>query len=165
MISRTAEYALRAMTYLAADPENARTVREIAAVTKVPEGYLSKVMQGLNRAGLVRSQRGLHGGFTLARDPREVTILEVVNAVDPLPRITSCPLGIPSHGADLCPMHRRLDDAVLLVQKAFGDSTLSELLAEPAASRPLCEFPPAPVAPAAEAPGPPAARRRGRVPR
>ncbi len=141
MISRTAEYALRAMTYLAVEPNSPRTVKEIAVATKVPEGYLSKVMQALNRAGLVKSQRGLHGGFTLERDPASLTILEVVNAVDPVPRITTCPLGLPSHGADLCPMHRRLDEAAALVEKAFGESTLAELLAEPAASRPLCEFP------------------------
>ncbi len=158
MISRTAEYALRAMTYLAIDPDNPRTVREIAAATKVPEGYLSKVMQGLNRSGLVRSQRGLHGGFTIDRDPRELTILEVVNAVDPLPRITTCPLGLPSHGADLCPMHRRLDDAVAMVQKAFGESTLAELLEEPAHSTPLCEFP-ARVATDAEKPAGRTAKR------
>ncbi len=141
MISRTAEYALRAMTFLAVAPETARTVREIHQTTKVPEGYLSKVMQALTRAGLVRSQRGLHGGFTLAHDPRKLSILEVVNAVDPVQRIHSCPLELPTHGEDLCPMHRRLDDAAAMVEKAFADSTLAELLEEPSKSRPLCDFP------------------------
>jgi Rrf2 family protein len=118
-----------------------RTVKQLAAVTKVPEGYLSKVMQSLSRAGLVRSQRGLHGGFTLERDPRELSILEVVNAVDPVNRIETCPLGLPSHGRHLCPMHRRLDDATALVEKAFSESTLAELLGEPGGRRPLCESP------------------------
>ena len=148
MISRTAEYALRAMTFLAFEPSSPRTVREIHAATKVPEGYLSKVMQAMTRAGLVHSQRGLHGGFTLAREPATLTILEVVNAVDPLARIRTCPLDLPSHGSELCPMHRRLDEAIAMVEKAFRDSTLAELIAEPARSRPLCEFPRGEAAPA-----------------
>jgi Rrf2 family transcriptional regulator, nitric oxide-sensitive transcriptional repressor len=141
MISRTAEYALRAMTFLAQGAPAARTVREIHKATRVPEGYLSKVMQALTRAGLVRSQRGLHGGFTLEKDPADLTILEVVNAVDPVSRILTCPLGLESHGEKLCPMHRRLDDAIAMVEEAFRGSTLAELLAEPGDSTPLCEFP------------------------
>lgn len=141
MISKTAEYALRAMTFLAMDPKQPKTVRDIAERTLVPEGYLSKVMQGLCRAGLVRSQRGLYGGFTLEHDPASLSILDIVNAVDPLPRIRTCPLGLASHGTDLCPMHRRLDDATALVESAFRESTLAELLSAPASSKPLCEVP------------------------
>lgn len=141
MISRTAEYALRAMVFLALAPEKARTVKETALATKVPEGYLSKVMQSLSRAGLVRSQRGLHGGFTLQRSPETLSILEVVNAVDPVGRILTCPLGLPTHGKELCPMHRRLDDAAAMVEHAFAESTLAELLGEQGATKPLCEFP------------------------
>ena len=141
MISKTAEYALRAMTFLAMEPGRARTVRDIAERTRVPEGYLSKVMQNLCRAGLVRSQRGLYGGFTLEHAPAELSILDIVDAVDPLQRIRTCPLGLPSHGAELCPMHRRLDDATAMVERAFRDSTLAELLSEDSASKPLCELP------------------------
>ena len=61
MISQTAEYALRAVVYLS-DQEQARTTSAIAEKTELPVGYLSKVMQGLVKSGLVHSQRGLHGG-------------------------------------------------------------------------------------------------------
>lgn len=141
MISRTAEYALRAMVYLAVDPDAPRTVKELAAATRVPEGYLSKVMQGLGRAGLVRSQRGLHGGFALAKSAAELTILEVVDAVDPLPRLESCPLGLHAHKGELCPLHRRLAAATAEVERAFAASTLAELLADPSPSKPLCAVP------------------------
>ena len=70
MISQTAEYALRAIVYLADQGGVARTTSEIAETTQVPAGYLAKVMQSLCRAGLVKSQRGLNGGFKLAHDPR-----------------------------------------------------------------------------------------------
>ena len=139
MISQTAEYALRAIVVLAGKQGEACTSREIAASTRVPAGYLSKVMQSLSRSGLVRSQRGLHGGFTLAKPTDELSIWEVVQAVDPIQRITVCPLGIQSHGSNLCPVHRRLDDAIAQVEKAFRASTVAELLAESNGSKPLCD--------------------------
>jgi len=141
MISQTAEYALRAIVHLATEPTTAQTTRQIAEKTGVPSPYLAKVMKSLARAGLVRPQRGLHGGFRLNRAPEAVSIYEVVQAVDPLTRIHTCPLGIAAHGTNLCPLHRRLDDAMALVEQAFKSSSLAELLAEPSASRPLCPFP------------------------
>lgn len=145
MISRTVEYALRAVVYLAGQSPQPRTTDQVARATRVPKAYLSKVLQGLVRAGVVHSQRGIGGGMGLVKPPAELTILEVVNAVEPIGRIRSCPLGLKSHGVRLCPLHRRLDDALAAVEKAFGDTTLAEVLAEPSPSVPLCEFPLAPV--------------------
>jgi Rrf2 family transcriptional regulator, nitric oxide-sensitive transcriptional repressor len=130
MISQTAEYALRAIVYLADQDASPHTTSQIAEVTRVPAGYLAKVMQALSRAGLVHAQRGLHGGFVLARPAAELTVLDVVQAVDPLKRITSCPLGLKGH-LSLCPLHRRLDNAVAMVEEALQASTIAELLAEP----------------------------------
>ncbi len=147
MFSQTTEYALRIIVYLASLGGKPATTRQIAHFTRIPEGYLSKVLQGLGRAGMVSSQRGLHGGSVLRRPAEEMTILDVVNSVDPLPRIRSCPLGLRTHGVNLCPLHRRLDGAMAQVEKAFAESTIAELLAEPASSAPLCEMPPmAPLA-------------------
>ena len=89
----------------------------------------------------------LHGlrRVLLARPATELTILEVVNAVEPIRRITTCPLGIASHGVNLCPLHKRMDDALAMVEKAFRESTLAEVLAEPTTSVPLCAFPGVPL--------------------
>ena len=141
MISQTAEYALRAVVFLAGQSE-AKTTQHIADVTRVPIGYLSKVMQMLARKRLVQSQRGLHGGFTLLHAPKDLTVWEVIQAVDPMQRIRTCPLGLKAHGTNLCAMHRRLDDAMALVEKAFQSSTVAELLEDPNPSKPLCDFPP-----------------------
>lgn len=140
MISQTAEYALRAVVYLA-DRQAACTTAEIAKATKIPAGYLAKVMQNLGRLGLVKSQRGLNGGFTLARDPRELSILTVINAVDPVRRYAECPWGIPDHRARLCPLHRRLDQAAAMVADEFGKTRVVELLTVPCELEQLCDFP------------------------
>ncbi len=146
MISQTAEYALRAIVYLADQNGQPRTTAQIAEVTLVPAGYLAKVMQGLSRARLVNSQRGLRGGFTLSSGSDEMTVLEIVNAVDPIRRFPECPLGIAAHGRTLCPLHRRLDDAAAVVEEMFGDTTVAELLSVPRSRKPLCRFPAVPDA-------------------
>lgn len=139
MISQTAEYALRAMVYLAQYPDRPRTNQQIARVARVPVGYLAKVLQSLSKAGLIRSRRGLGGGFTLAKPAREVTIYEIVQAVDPIPRLTSCPLNLKAHRERLCPLHRRLDNAWELVEQSFRQTTLWELIAEAGEQGVLCE--------------------------
>lgn len=145
MFSQTVEYALRAMVVLANAPDNPRTARSIADVAKLPTDYLFKVMRPLVRAGLVVAQRGKRGGFMLGRDPGEVTILDVVNAVDPIHRIQSCPLKLKSHGVRLCPLHRKMDSALAMVEEALKSSTLAEVLGTNDAIRPLCEIPVAKV--------------------
>ena len=141
MISQTAEYALRVVVHLASQNGVPVTTHQLALATRVPEGYLSKVIQSLSRAGLLRSQRGLHGGSVLTRAPAEMSIHDVVEAVDPIKRIRSCPLNLKSHGAVLCPLHRRLDAAMEQVEQAFRESTIADLLAEPTSSKPLCDVP------------------------
>src|SRR5436305_9035874 len=110
MFSQTSEYALRVVAYLGSLDGTPATTKQLAVATKIPEGYLAKVIRSLNRAGLVLLQRGLHGGSILARPSEDITMFDVVNAVAPIQRIRTCPLGIRSHGNVLCPVHKRLDN-------------------------------------------------------
>ncbi len=139
MISQTVEYALRAIVTIAQHGEKPCTAQQIAKMTQVPAPYLSKLMQVLVRAGIASSQRGLHGGFVLARQPTELTIWEVIDAVEPIKRIHECPLGITSHGSLLCPLHQRLDGAIALVEEQFRGTTIADVLAEPGMATPLCQ--------------------------
>jgi Rrf2 family protein len=139
MFSNTVEYALRAIVYLAYEAPEACTTAAIATGTKIPKDYLAKILQGLAKKKIVTTQRGLHGGVSLAKPPAELTILDVVNAVEPIQRIQSCPLGLAAHGVRLCPLHRRMDAAMATVEKAFRETTLAEVLSEPSDSVPLCE--------------------------
>lgn len=141
MFSQTAEYALRAIAYLGDQFPNPRTTGQIAEATLVPSAYLSKVLQSLNRAEIVRSQRGIGGGMTLAVEPKDLNILTVINAVDPIRRIQECPLGLAAHGVKLCPLHTRLDDAMELVEEAFRGTTLADMLDDSSGSRKQCRFP------------------------
>src|SRR5262245_11333023 len=139
MLSKTAEYALRAAVWLAREPGQPQSADALAERTKVTRRYLHKVLQDLVRADLVHSQSGPKGGYSLAQLPAKITILDVVNAVSPLERIRACPLGLTSH-TSLCPLHKELDSVYASVEKALARVTLGQLLRSTSEIVPLCEI-------------------------
>lgn len=143
MFSQSVDYALRATVCLAMNSDSLMTTEQIAVITKVPAPYLAKIIKSLSRAGIVSSQRGVKGGSQLARSPDSITVLDVMNAVDPLKRIDFCPLGLANHGINLCPMHHKLNDAVVVVEKILGESTIQDLILEKSNSVPMCSRNPA----------------------
>jgi Rrf2 family protein len=130
---------LRATVHLAIHAESPQRTAAIAESTKVPLAYLSKILQGLQRGQIVHLQRGIGGGVKLALSPDRLTVLDVVNAVDPIKRIKSCPLNLMSHGPNLCELHRRLDDSMLSIEESLGTTTLSELMKKSNPSPAICE--------------------------
>jgi len=139
MLPKTAEYALRAAVWLARNPQQTIAADQIAARTKVPRRYLHLVLQDLVQAGLVRSQPGPGGGYALDRDPQQISILDVVNAVASLERIHHCPLGLASH-TKLCPLHQELDKVYAAAETAFARVTLAQLFRSTSPIIPLCEI-------------------------
>lgn len=139
MISKTAEYALRAVACLASREGAPASADVLAEKTKVPRRYLNRVLQDLAAAGLLRSRPGPGGGYEIIRDTAEFTILDVINAVSPLERIRECPLGLASH-TQLCPLHAELDKAYAATEEAFRNVTIRELLESTSPIVPLCEI-------------------------
>jgi Rrf2 family transcriptional regulator, nitric oxide-sensitive transcriptional repressor len=139
LFSQTTEYALRAMAWLALSPDTLTPTTLLAEKTKTPSHYLAKVLQQLANAKLIRGRRGVNGGYQLARKPAEITLLEVVRAVAEVQRITTCPLGLDNHGANLCPLHRKMDAAAKAIIEIYDGVTLKDLVSDPHANRPLCD--------------------------
>ena len=83
-VSRRVDYALRAIIHLANEEtsERACTVSEIAERERIPRQFLEKIVQQLIQRGLVRSRRGPHGGYVLARPAEQVTFRDVIEAVE-----------------------------------------------------------------------------------
>jgi len=138
MLSKTAEYALRAVAMLANQPGRPALADQLAEKTLIPRRYLNRVLQDLVSAGLLRSRPGRGGGYELTKGARDVSILEVVNAVSPLERIRQCPLGLATH-TSLCPLHAELDRAYAATEKAFAGVTMAQVLASTKGIVPLCE--------------------------
>jgi Rrf2 family protein len=144
MMSQTTEYALRAIVHLGMNLGTPQTTIEISKAINAPVGYLAKVLNSLARMRLVESQRGVHGGFVLAQDPSAMTIYDVVQAVDPIVRITSCPLDIHGHSTSLCLLHATLDESLSHAEHLFRSTRISDLLRPPpekARTDGSCTFP------------------------
>ncbi len=127
MLSKTAEYALRAITCMASQLGQQTSADDLSEATQVPRRYLNRVLQDLTAVGLVRSRSGPGGGYNLAQKPSEISILDIVNAVSALERIRDCPLGLKSH-KKLCPLHAELDRAYAATEAAFANVTVQQLL-------------------------------------
>ena len=140
VINVTAEYALRAVVYLACSDRVAVSRDRIAQDTKIPTDYLVRVLMSLDSAGVVISQRGRGGGYRLNREVEELTVYDVIAAVSALPRIDKCPLGIAEH-INLCPLHARLDEVAALADAAYRATTISELIPHAPKKKQGCSFP------------------------
>jgi len=139
MISSTAQYALRATVFLGIESGGFVGRAAIAEATLVPPDYLLKVLGLLDAKGIVESRRGPGGGYRLTASPDTITVLQVVLAVDTIPRISECPLGFDDH-QKLCPLHQLLDDTSRKVEEAFGETTIEDLIPCRKKSN-FCEFP------------------------
>jgi Rrf2 family protein len=98
-ITRQADYALRAMLYLAQlEPTQRAATSQIADEQHIPPSFLAKIISQLSIAGLIHTSRGARGGVSLARTPEEISILEVVEAIDGPISLNEC-----THSASACP--------------------------------------------------------------
>lgn len=129
-LSRTIEYALHATLQLARSQSGAPIPNsKLAAVGVMPERFLLQVLRQLVTHGLLRSTRGVEGGYTLARDASEITLLDVIEAVDgplafkPPPQST---LPAPTWRA----LRATLENATSALRAEYGKMTLAKILSE-----------------------------------
>jgi Rrf2 family protein len=128
-VSRKVDYALRAIIYLSAQPDSRPVpLKEIAAQRRIPRKFLEKIIQDLIHAGMVRSHRGVHGGYTLARTPERVSFRDVIEAVEGPISLNVCVteqrdcLVLSS-----CNMQRIWQEGQRRMLEYFSDTTLADL--------------------------------------
>lgn len=124
-ISEAASMALHTVTLLAARPDEVATTAELAGELGVSEAHLSKVLQRLTRAGLVKSVRGPKGGFTIGKAPDTITLLEVYEAIEGRLQLTECLLGKPV--CHSCIMGDLLHKVNTLVQEQLSGTKVSDV--------------------------------------
>ncbi|HEY5644865.1 MAG TPA: Rrf2 family transcriptional regulator [Pseudomonadales bacterium] len=132
MISKTAEYALKAVLRLAQSPATTRlTAAELAESLQVPQNYLSKILHTLSRSGVLDSVRGPHGGFRLAVPTAELSLATVIEPFDELTRQRACLLGRPQClETSPCAAHHRWRDLQSRYSQFFRETTVAQLLGE-----------------------------------
>ena len=106
-ITRQADYALRAMVYLSRlEPNQRAATKKIAEIQKIPPSFLAKIISQLSIAGLIHTSRGAHGGVVLSRPASEISLLEVVEAIDGPIALNECTIAPGScEMAGDCPLH------------------------------------------------------------
>ena len=141
LLSEACDYGLRAVIWMAQRPRSEpQKAKDIAEGIHAAPGYLIKVLQELAKAGILTARRGSQGGFTLQSDPAQLTALDVINAIDPLERIDSCPLQLESHAVGLCPMHRCVDEAMEKIEETFRQTTIRDAIDSDASPDSQCEL-------------------------
>lgn len=138
-LSKLTDYGTVIMTYMAREPCMLHTAREITDQTHVALPTVSKVLKRLAHAGLLVSYRGVNGGYSLARAPREITVAEIIMALEGPIGLTECSSspGL-CHQEPLCPIRpnwQRINRAVLATLERI---TLAEMV-QPAASADMLE--------------------------
>jgi Rrf2 family protein len=130
MLSQTAEHALRALLYLAQQPEGRLTpANQIAAAIGAPANYLGKTLQGLSLAGLVRGTRGRVGGYTLAVPAGGISVGTVIAAFETVDKPDRCLLGNRECSTVMpCGAHVRWQHAQRSARAAVNGITISDLL-------------------------------------
>lgn len=131
MFSRAAEYAIRAMTFLALQPSGKLSgAREIARAEQVPMPFLWKILQNLARRRLIRSFKGVHGGYELAAPARRVSVEDIVRAMDNGDVAQGCVLGLAECSEkNPCPLHDSWKDIRGRLTEMMQQTTLADLAA------------------------------------
>lgn len=109
IFSRQCEYALQAVLYIAEKGTGGYIdIKEISQKLDIPHHFLAKILQSLSKSGLLKSQKGPSGGFALGTDPANITLYQIVEAIDGDEFMTQCVLGLPVCGGENpCPVHEQ----------------------------------------------------------
>ena len=131
-LSQASDYAFRSVLYLARQGVGNRVdAQTISEAENVPKRFLLKIFRKLAQTDIIESYRGKYGGYALAKDPAEITLLDVVEAVEGPIKINRClvePEACNKEGADTCRIHAALYDLRETVTAKLEEYTFSDLL-------------------------------------
>ena len=128
--SRSAEYAIRAFVHLAQVPEGKfAMVKNIAREEQIPSHFLAKILQQLARKGLLRSSKGPTGGFSLRVPAGDISLLNIVEALDGLSAYEQCASGLPECNDEMpCSMHDSWKDLRERIKDYLGRNSITDLV-------------------------------------
>ncbi|HUL49136.1 MAG TPA: Rrf2 family transcriptional regulator [Gemmatimonadales bacterium] len=139
LYSSACGYAIRALTFLAeAGNGGFVQLRDIALGEDIPPAFLGKILQDLVHAGLLRSSKGPHGGYALARPATSISLLDIRQAIDGTADLMACASGLGRCSDDMpCPQHDRFKPVRLAMQNYLAATTVSGMATALARKRAL----------------------------
>jgi Rrf2 family iron-sulfur cluster assembly transcriptional regulator len=135
MLSNSCRYGIRAVIYLASQPlSHGKTgIRKISSDLDLPTPFLAKILQQLAKQKILNSSKGPHGGFSLSKDPMNITLLDIVNSIDGKDVFTNCVIhngsceGVKKDKKH-CPLHEDYQKTREDLMKLFSNKTIYELV-------------------------------------
>ncbi|HMU44634.1 MAG TPA: Rrf2 family transcriptional regulator [Ignavibacteriaceae bacterium] len=126
IFSKKCEYGIQAVLYLAARNDQGLIVSdEIAKNLDIPKEFVSKILQSLTESGIINSRKGRVGGFTLGKSPDQITLLDIVEAIDGLEVFNNCVLGFPECSPEKpCPLHDKWGKLRTQAYNMLADETI-----------------------------------------
>ena len=130
MLSITAQYALRAVVYLAACRDSSPLrAAALAEAVEVPPNYMGKILNQLVRAGILRSVRGKNGGFEVAVPAEKISLYEIVSHFDDLGLENKCLFGrLECSDQHPCPAHKRWEKLATQILDFFKTTTIADVI-------------------------------------
>lgn len=127
-LSKTSEYALRILAYMAKEPQQVFTAKSLVDTLHISDKYLRQLMTGLTKAGLIYSIQGRDGGYAFAKKPADIYLSDIIDSVEGMSKYTGCILGFDHCSDDKpCVMHDAWTKARTQFIETFTKKTLDKL--------------------------------------
>lgn len=127
-LSKTSEYALRILIFMAKEPENLYSAKHLIEKLKVSDKYLRRLMTDLSKSGFIKSSQGRDGGYTFAKDIRTIFLYDIIDSVEGMDKLNDCVLGFDVCSCtNPCAMH---DNWLIIrenLNKIFKETKLSDM--------------------------------------
>ena len=129
-VTKAETYGLRGVIYLAQQDKNRRVpLSEIAKSQEIPEKFLAKIFQYLTKGGIVKSHRGVNGGFVLLKKPNKLTFCDIIEAIQGQCHLIMClPDGSRCKKSPKCPVRVVMQDTEKHLRKIFGSYTIADVI-------------------------------------
>jgi Rrf2 family protein len=126
--SKACELGIQAVLFLSVKDRKVFNAEQVSKELKVPKEFVSKVMQMLTASGIVASKKGKKGGFCLGKEPNEIKLIDIVEAIDGLDVFKTCVLGFPGCSSETpCPVHDKWGKLREEALKLLSEETLEHL--------------------------------------
>ena len=127
-LSKTSEYALRILIFMAKEPDKMYTAKQLIEELKVSDKYLRRLMTDLSKAGFIRSVQGREGGYTFIKSINEIFLFDVIDSVEGMDKLNGCVLGFEKCSCtNPCAMHETWQHVRVELNKVFRETTLSNM--------------------------------------
>lgn len=137
MLSNTCKYAIRSVIYLSLNAKEGKKIgiKKISEDLEIPTPFLGKILQSLARQKMLTSTKGPHGGFGMGKEPKEITLMNIVEIVDGLDMFENCLIGMKPCKTDTnnrppCPVHNQFSGIRESMFNLFNNKTIGQLIDE-----------------------------------